>query len=448
MGMMPARALVIAVVVTMSLAPLVSMAFAADNVTVHVSMLDGQELSRFNKPLLVSGIWHFVNLTFDQDIDQFTVKLFKGDTAPAERNETNYYAWEYDEAAPQSFADISGYGSSFLNRNSTRKGNVYSFVIGVADTLPNIVKYCENWTLEVASSNGQLYSGRIVIEKLSTGISMSKPTSISFKVEPFTVMDAQGNTFFKIGNKGNIPVFIAMDYAQYQNVIEISDFNKNLSVNEDTTYYITVHSKSWQPQIMELTIQGIGSYPRSFFIDTNATIVLYSSFIIDIPTLVITVGHSNYTINELPGTQITFQHLDQVRMAEGEEKDIDAYVSGSGTVELEVQADGQNVRLIKLFDNNLEKSSPLSFISSNTSERKITARIRAISEGTTGTITYTLTSDGSTQTYTTRIIIGPPTSIKPTASLNLDIVGRIAVILLVLFVVVYMIIVYVKHKRR
>lgn len=449
MGIPQARAIIVLVAVAFTFSIFIPMTHAANTVTVQVSMLDGVDYTRFNCPLLVSGIWHYVNLTFDQAPDDFTLRLFKGDSAPATQNNTNYYAWEYDDTSPGKFIDLNGNGSVFLNKNSTKKGTVYSFVVGVADMLPNIVDYCENWTLEVSAAGSQLYTHRVVLEKLSTGISMSKPTSISFSVEPFTPMDAQGNTFFKIGNKGNIPVFVTLDSSKYNNIIEISNFNKNISVGDVSTNYVTIHARSWPPQILELkNVTGVGSYPRSLFVDTQATVTLYTSFDIDIPTLVINIGHSNYTIDELPGTNITFQHLAQLHMNEGEQKDINAYVSGNGDVELEVSADGHNVRLVKLFDNHVEKPSPLSFLSTNTTERTVTVRVEALSEGTTGTITYKLTSGGATQTYTTKIIIGPPTTVKPTAALNLDFIGKLAVIILVLAVVFYMSFAYIRHKRR
>jgi hypothetical protein len=198
-----------------------------------------------------------------------------------------------------------------------------------------------------------------------------------------------------------------------------------------------------------MTIEGIGSYPTSYFIDSNATVALYSAFVLDIPVLKIYVGHSNYKITEIPGTGITFQHLEQVNMYEGEIRDIKAYVSGNGTVRLEVSADGQNIRLLKLFDGTTETSSPLNFISTSTSERTISAQIEAVSEGKTGILTYTLTSGGTTQTYTTQIIIGPPASQEGNGiSASPDFIGKIIVVIIVLLVVLYMVFSYVKHKRR
>lgn len=442
--------MIVLVILLLSVSTIASVVTAADNVTVKISILDGKELTRFNKPELIAGLWHYVNLTIYQTIDEFTLRVYKGDTPPTQnKNITNYYEWEYDENTQLKWADISGYSTKYIKPDScTKNENVYSFYIGVDDTLPNIVDYYENWTLDVFSNGNQLHSDRLVIAKLNTGISMSKPASISFFVYPFTTMDAQGDAFFKIGNVGNIPVSLTIDYEQYDNIVEITNFNTNISIDEVTTHYITVHSKSWQPKILEMTVEGVGSYPKSFFIDSDATVVLYPAFTIDIPLLRIHIGHNNYKINELSGTGVTFQHLDQVTMYEGEIKEIKAYVSGDGAVNLDVRTDEQNIQLIKLYDHNTETSSPIMFTSSNTSERIITVRVKAISEGTTGVITYTLTSGGATQTYTTQITIGPPASSDDNdLSASPDFIGKIIVVMLVLIVVIYMVVSHLRHKR-
>jgi hypothetical protein len=91
----------------------------------------------------------------------------------------------------------------------------------------------------------------------------------------------------------------------------------------------------------------------------------------------------------------------------------------------------------------------LNFISTSSSERTISAQIEAISEGKTGILTYTLTSNGVTQTYTTEVIIGPPASHGENGiSASPDFIGKVIVVIIVLLVVLYMVFSYLKHKRR
>jgi hypothetical protein len=293
-----------------------------------------------------------------------------------------------------------------------------------------------------------LYSESIVVAKPKTGVSVSKPESIIFHVDPFTVMDASGDNFFKVGNAGNIPLYVNLITGQYD-YIEITGINKEFLPQDVTTEYVTVHSKSWPPGIKKINMQLNGSYPRSYFIDTNATITLYSSFIIDVPQLIIYVGHSNFRIDEIQGTGITFQYQETLTMNEGEKRDISAYVSGNGDVTVAILADEKNISARKIYDGTTETHSPISFTSTNTTERSIVVTVEALSEGTIGLLTYQVTANGQTKTYTTRISIGPPTTQEnnATAGISLSFV-QIIVIILVLLVVVYMVVSYVKKRTR
>lgn len=412
-------------------------------------MFGGEEQTHFDHPVLVAGVWHYLNLTISEIVDVLSVRFYKGpQLLGGEKNETNYYEWTYDTTRENIWNDISGYGNVYLQPDFCQKTNTqYSFCIGIKDSMPNIVDYYENWTIEVAHDGTIIHSEQIVAEKPKTGVSLSKPSAIIFRVDPFTIMDVQGDNFFKIGNIGNIPLYVDFDSGTYDEV-EMSAVNRNFLPDATLTQYVTVHSKSWPPGVKIIDIQLNGSYPPSYFIDTNATVTLYSSFVIDVPQLIIYVGHSNYEIDEIPGTGIIFQYLEKMTMYEGEIRDITAYVSGNGAVTLELWADGKNISILKISDGSTETASPLSFTSTNTSERIITASVKALSEGTTGILTYRVSGNGGTNTYTTRISIGPPQS-----SSNEDLGGplslmQIIIVGVVLLVLLYMILSYLRNRKR
>ncbi|MDH7518016.1 MAG: hypothetical protein QHH19_06720 [Candidatus Thermoplasmatota archaeon] len=443
--------IIVFLIVITSLFSIFSNVTAIDNIIININMLEGKRQTRFNQPVIVAGIWHYVNIsTRTGSLDTFTFRLYKGYTVPSigARDETNYYEWKYDKNSMNVWTDISGYSVDYIiSDRCSKNGDTYSFCIGVKDTFPNIVGYYENWTIEVYENENKLHSEDVVIEKPKTGYSISKPSSIIFYVDPFTKMTVQGNTFFKLSNAGNIPLYVNIDYSQYDN-IEINEMNKKFSVGETKTHYVTLHSESWPPGIKKINVQVEGSYPKTYFLDTNATVTLYSSFIIDLPTFEIHVGHSNYEIIEIENTGITFQYLKKLDMYEGEIKDIKAYVSGDGLVSLEIWADEENVRLLKLLDGGTETSSPIRFTSTISSERTITMRVEAVSEGKTGIINYRLTADGVTKSYTTQITIGPPKSTESKSfTMSLSIV-QIVVIGLILVVIIYMFFSYSRHKRR
>jgi hypothetical protein len=424
-------------------------ASAADVTTLSICMLQGEQQTRFNNPVLVAGIWHYVNITMDQSVDELSLRCYKGITLSAgDKNETNYYEWNYDKNNASVWNDINGYGITYIQSDLCQNTNtVYSFCIGIKDFMPNIVGYYENWTMEISMDGTTVHSVSIVVEKPKTGISLSKPSSILFHVDPFTIMDAQGDNFFKIGNIGNVPLYVDFNNEMYSD-IEITDINKKFLPAETVAHYVTVHSRSWPPGFKKIDIQLNGSYPQSYFVDTNATVTLYTAFIIDVPQLVIYVGHSNYRIDEIQGTGITFQYIEKLTMYEGEIKDINAYVSGNGVVTVEVWADEKNISALRLYDGNTETLSPISFTSTNTSERTIVATVKALGEGKIGILTYRVSSNGITKTYTTQITIGPPASSHEDGAGGPLSIIQIIVIIIVLLVVIYMIISYMKNRTR
>jgi len=448
---MRAKKIIIAFLILVScLFSFLSTVIATDNVAIDISMLQGEKQTRFNRPVIVAGVWHYVNITTDQNMDEFTIRLYKGVTLPTgNKNETNYYEWKYDKNNATVWNDISGYGVDYIKRDyCVKNGDTYSFCVGVKDTLPNIAGYCENWTMEVYNNGNKLHSEGVVIETPEVGYSQYHiPGYINFYVDPFTKMDASGNDFFKIGNKGNIPLYVNIDSTRYSN-IEISDLNKKFLPGENRTLYVTLHSESWPPGIKEKNVELNASCPKSYFVETNATIAFQNSFVIDVPQLKIYVGHSNYEIIEIGDTGIILQYVKKLDMSEGEIKDINAYVSGNGAVSLDVSTDKENVILLKLFDGSTETSSPISFTSTSNSERTITVKIEAISEGKTGEIRYNLTTGGKTYNYTTQITIGPPASHETGTSVSSVSIVQIIVIILVLLVVMYMVLSYVRHRRR
>ncbi len=421
---------------------------AADVSFLSVRLVDGEEQYRFTTPVIVAGTWHYVNITMDSVVDELSLRHYKGITSiPSDRNETNYYEWSYNQNNPVAWQDTNGYGIQYIKQESCLiRDALYAFCIGIKDMLPNVVDYYENWTLEVSHEGSLIHTERIVIEKPATGISLAKPSSILFRVEPFTIIDAQGDNFFKIGNKGNIPLRIEFDAEKYSDV-DILDIDNKFLPNVTKTHNVVVHSKSWPPGFKKIDIQITCYYDQSYFIDTNATVTLQTSFIIDVPQLIIYVGHSDYEIEEIQGTGIVFQYLEKLTMSEGEIRDITAYVSGNGAVTMEIWADEKNLSALKLYDDATEARSPLSFTSTNTSERTIVVTVKALSERTTGILTYRITGNGVTKTYTTQISIGPPASPNQDSGSPTQIM-QIVVVIIVLLVVISMIISYMRNRKR
>jgi hypothetical protein len=158
------------------------------------------------------------------------------------------------------------------------------------------------------------------------------------------------------------------------------------------------------------------------------------------------VGHSNYTIQELSGTNIVFQYEEELEMNEGQIKDINVYISGEGSLTLDILSDEENVQILKVSSKDQE-GTPLTITSTNTSEYTVTIRVEALKENKVGIIYYSLKVDDEIQTFSTHITIGPPISKQETSGGNIPIT-TIIVVLCVILLIVYMIYTQIRHRRR
>jgi len=448
--------MIIFIVVTLGIVPFFS-SVSADEVNVNIHMGGETAQTRFNNQVLVAGIWHYVNVTLNDQVSQeLTLKLFEGTSAPptAERDATNYYEWKYDESSETPWEDIMTYGDRTYidDENCLKNGNTYSFFVGIKDTFtdPDIndgIIYHENWTLKGYNGESELISQDIVIQKPTIDLSKSHADVIQFYVDSFTEMNAEGSDFFIIENKGNLPLNIAVDYPEYNEFLECENFSTILSPYTSINCHIIMHSGSWMPGIRTNILGTIeGTIPGSHVIYTDQ-LTLLSSPIMDVSKLKISVGHATHVIAEV-GDGIIFQYEKSLTMSEDEIRSIDAYLSGNGESTLDIWSDGKNVTILEIRSENVVVDTPIDIASTNTSEHTVTIKVEALRENKVGFIYYQLEVDGEIQTFTTQITVGPPLSQGEETSLNAIPLTTIIVILCIILVVGYMIFSYMRHGRR
>lgn len=441
---------ILSVVFIVGMLPLFSSVTADDDVTVSIHMVGEDTRMRFDNPVIVAGIWHYINVTLEEQVsEELILKFYQGDSMPAIgiRDATNYYEWKYNTDS-STWTDEKEYeGYSYINDTNCRKtGNIYSFYVGVKDTLPEITNYHENWTLGIYKDMDKLYSENVALEKPMAGLARSHADVIEFNVNPFEEMDVEGDDYFTIGNVGNIPLDITTDYGIYNNIIETSESGKTLSPYSTFNHYVTLHSESWKPGILDIIGSAAGTIPSTLIIPTT-TITFETSFEINAANLEIFVGHSDYKIQPIVGSNIVFQYEESLEMYEGEIRDnITVYISGEGSVTLDVSGDEVNVAVLKVSGEDQE-GTPLTITSTNTSEYAVTIKAKAIRENKVGIITYELTVDGTTETYTTSITIGPPLQEETPGGITIP-GATIIVALCVIFVIGYMIYTQIRHRRR
>lgn len=387
--------------------------------------------------------------------------LYKGDSVPHTKNASNYYKWTYKEKNSnlwESQIDYDNYTyieTSKCNKNKEK----YSFYVGVRDTLPKPIFSREQWKIEIHSNNKIVYDDVFWLEKATRGLAHSHGDIIHFYVDPFTEMDTMGRDYFILKNTGNIPLSLDAEYPNFVDFIEFKTFTKNIPPGKSIDYELQLHSGSWQPQRIERKGTVSAKVLDKYIIDdVNSLVYLKTAFTLDLPILKVYVGHSGYElIEDILDTGLSFQYKKNIKMYEGEKRDLNAYISGDGSINLDIWTpDTKNIRILKILKNDKEISSPFEIISTSNTEQKIVIRVEAIREGKSGDINYDFkTNTGKTKSFQTHITIGKPleekeegSKEKSKMSLGANNILTGIVVLSILSVIVYMFISQLKHKRR
>jgi hypothetical protein len=440
--------LVIVLICILLFSQLFSIITIADDVDINIHVIDGKTRVLFDKSTIIAGVWHFINVTLDNDqFQELILKFFLGTSISDEEDmdETNYYEWKYDKNSETPWIDTKQWEArEYINTDFCLKtGNTYSFCIGIKDMLPMIPFYNENWTLEVLKDTNKLYSENIVVEKPTPALAKSHGDVINFNVDPFTIMESEGHDYFQIENKGNLPLTISANFDYHNSLIEITDIDKIVSSGGSEVYYITLNSESWNPKINVSKGTISGTVPTSYIIPT-AQFTFETSVGIGAPALYIYVRHTNYEVTPIPDSEITFQYKEEEEMGEGEIKDIDVYISGDGIAKLGFRA--VNLSIKKILSGNTETSPPIIITSTESSEHAVTIKVEALRENTIAYLYYDLEIGGNLYTYITEITVGPPVVQSEDSSLDITLI--VAVLLIIILVVSYMVYTQRKYRRR
>jgi hypothetical protein len=320
----------------------------------------------------------------------------------------------------------------------------YCFCVGVKDTLPSKLFYHQNWTLEVYIDGNNVYSEGVVLEKPTPGLAKSHADFINFNIDPFTVMDAFGDDFFRVENTGNIPLYVTVDFGVYDNVVESTGFDRILSPFCGFTSYVTVHSKRWKPGRMVLFGNLNGKVPGSIIVPFS-NFTFETSVELNAPELRISIGHEDYEIFEFVDSDVIFQYVKEIEMKEGEIRDIIVYISGEGTLALDLRS--KNLTILKVFSGEIEVVDfPLVITSKGDSEHLVKIKVKALGENSVAFLYYDLRVGGETQVFSTKIRVGPPEPKLEETSLNpLSIVAVLGIIGLVMG---YMMCNHIRYRWR
>lgn len=440
--------------------PIVS---AEADVNIEIKIVESEPRYHEDKFVLVAGTWHNIKITMPSDKPRdLNVILFKGDNIPNQKNSTNYYEWKYKQNSATHWESGVYYNSfSYIDINKSEKiENIYNFYVGIQDTLPNTPFYKEDWKIEIYENNKKIHTENLYIEKPTKGIAKSHGDIIYFYVDPFTEMTSQGRDYFTLKNTGNVPLDISISYSNLEYLLEFTNFADRIHPSDSANYHMSLHSNSWQPQLITDIGEGVGKVPENILLeDSEAFVFLKSALAINTPDIRVFVGHSKHELVEnLFDIGLSFQYEKNIRMDEGDIQEINAYISGDGKLSLSIWTDDtENIRILGIYKNNEEINSPFDISSTSSTEQKITVKVEAIREKKSGDIRYKLESlDGRSHTYKTHIDINPLsdgslndiTGIRNDSGFGSNSVITMVVVLSIFMVLGYMIISQIKSKRR
>jgi len=442
---------IIIITLILTIFPISTSVKADEIVGISLHIPNDVEQTYNGKSVLVSGIWHYLNVTIANNPGEIKIILYKGNTTPSDKNFDNYYEWKYAENNPIQWQDLIKYNNySYINSEKCKKtNNLYSFYLGISNTLPNVPYYRENWTLEIYIGEERAYFENIFVEAPTLGLANSHGGTIIFSVDPFTEMDSPASDYFVLKNTGNVPLAISIEYPKFSEFMEFTQYSEMISISEKADYHMLVHSKSWQPQRISDGGEGAGGIPNELIIDDSKAMVNLQTFLaVNIPVLYIYVGHSQYELIEIKDAGITFQYQKNIAMQEGEIENLQVFISGNGEAILDIWSDEKNVSIQRIFTKNGDINPPITISSTDTEEYSITVSVEAIRENHVGKIFYNLDTGGNSQTFTTAIEIGPPIPINEqiinysTSSMMFVVIGIIVVVIL------YIVVSQIKYKRR
>lgn len=407
------------------------------DLSIHIPATE--PITKYGNPTWIRGLWHYVNITLDSEISKVSI-VFYHDNSPIgsdDRDETNYYEWEYNYGV---WNDVQ-HTSKYIEENyCTHDVGFYSFYIGID-------QYAEigNWSLELYTDNEKLLSRYVYVDKAVTSLTL-KSIPVTIWAEPFTEEYYTSEEGFTIGNEGNVPLRISVNYGDYRDILSTIDFSETLKPGQTAKYWILLHSRSsWEPGKLTIEAGEASVNGDVLYIIPPKRVVnlIESNLSLGLP-IILEIGHIGYRLESLAG-DITFQYVRNVDIYYDEVKDIFAYISGNGDVTVNINS--ANLRILNIFSGGVEVETPFTVRSTNTSEYPIAVRVKGIRANTTAYLYYDLETGGEHNTFTTTIDVGPPKPIEET-EFDLALVMELLIISCIIIVIVYMIFAQIRHKKK
>ena len=405
----------------------------AKSVEIDIRIPDESPRQAFDRPVLVAGVWHYVNITLEQSYSNVSIAAWKGGSAPIERDYTNYYEW---------WSDGWGGNESYIDPSKCEKnGNTCSFYIGLDSRA-----YSGNWTFNITADSKHI-NKEVFVETPVSGFGIS--SGIDLKVEPFTAETVSSTpNYLRIRNNGNLPLQVQVRYDRYVERIATSNLPPDgivAHVMGETKHYVSfnIDTDDWPPQIIDIT--GTINATPIYIIPIPASIALIQAFEQSFPVTVF-IGHSGYRLAEM-GAGVTFQYKNVLIASWNEKVNLTVYLCGEGEINFNVGC--ENLTLLNVTYENAEKTLPFNIISTNKSEKVVRVCVQATEPNVWGVVRYTLTMNETSYTYYTAIEVGSkPSGVDETPEEETSPLGIWAVLAVIGVVVLYMVVTHIMRRRK
>ncbi len=311
-------------------------------------------------PVLVSGIWHDLTVTKQEDTKSVKIEIYKGGNLPVTKNETNYYYFEYNDTfqGSEKYIDIP---------NCAKTGNELKFRIGLHISVDQCV-----WSMAIFADGEFVETKAVFVEALHPAVSFYSP-DIRLRVEPFTVATVSSeaqNLKVSMSNDGNVPMNYSVEFESFSSSASMTGVGEVTNPNNMSGHFVKFSANNLKPGIIKIN-STISACPQ---------LMINASFINLIPAFGTTfrfevyIGRAGYEIE--PFSNIVVQYPREVPMNHSETRDISVYITGSES-QLEFSVTNIKLKGVKLNDASKGTKDVISIPSSEKKENVIKFTVNA-----------------------------------------------------------------------
>ena len=415
---------------------------AEDGIDVTISILKNKELEKFGRKVFVTGVWNWINISFDKNISKVNITLYKGEHPPLTKNEEDFYAWSYDG----NWRAITTYnGNDYIDEEKCKKiGNEICFRVSTENIVEDDF---ENWTLSVEYDNDKT-TIPVILEKPLRSLAVTG--GITVNVEPFQTVTAYGDHYFTTINRGNLPMIINVSYNRLNDRITTSNTDVILCPGDSLRHSIEIKTQAWRPGIITIggTVRGVvPDYIIPTFVTSQPTIQLNTAFMLSPGSLItIIVGHSNYELEEIEEGNITFQYRNEIEIYRDEEKNVTSFLCGEGNVTLSIEVKNISILGVWLDGDKISNYENITIQLNPLQENRIDVKIKALPDVDIGKIIYKLTTKNKEYSYKTVVKIKELEKNQVTEEKG-DTLPKILVGIGIIFAMSYITITYIRGRK-